>query len=99
MLPGATDSANDPLEQDAPGHPIDDPAIVAWFLADGDRATPASDLRTFTIGNLVQPLVDGSSYFARLHTELNATEHVDQVYFLDFRCDLDELVDGPGSDI
>jgi phosphatidylserine/phosphatidylglycerophosphate/cardiolipin synthase-like enzyme len=97
MLPGATDSADDPLEQDAPDHPIDDPAIVGWFLADGDRANLATDLRTFTTGNLVEPLVDGSSYFARLHAELNATEPGDQVYFLDFRGDLDELLDGPGS--
>jgi phosphatidylserine/phosphatidylglycerophosphate/cardiolipin synthase-like enzyme len=97
MLPGATDSADDPLEQDAPDHPVDDPAIVCWFLGDGDRANRATDLRTFTTGNLVQPLVDGSSYFARLHTELNATEPGDQVYFLDFRGDLDELLDGPGS--
>ena len=97
MLPGATDSADDPLEQDAPDHPIDDPAIGCWFLGDGDRANPATGLRTFTIGNLVQPLVDGSSYFARLHAELNATEPGDQIYFLDFRGDLDELLDGPGS--
>ena len=97
MLPGATDSADDPLEQDAPDHPVDDPAIVWWFLGDGDRANPATDLRTFTIGNLVQPLVDGRSYFARLHAELNATEPGDQVYFLDFRGDLDELLDGPDS--
>ena len=97
MLPGATDSADDPLEQDAPDHPVDDPAIVSWFLGDGDRANPATDLRAFTTGNLVAPLVDGRSYFARLHAELNATEPGDQVYFLDFRGDLDELLDGPGS--
>ncbi|MGD0923931.1 MAG: hypothetical protein ABR926_01900 [Streptosporangiaceae bacterium] len=97
MLPGATDSADDPLEQDAPGHPVDDPALVSWFLGDGDRANRATDLRTFTIGNRVQPLVDGRSYFTRLHAELNATEPGDQVYFLDFRGDLDELLDGPGS--
>ena len=97
MLPGATDSADDPLEQDAPDHPVDDPAIVSWFLGDGDRANRATDLRTFTTGNRVQPLVDGRSYFARLHAELNATEPGDQVYFLDFRGDLDELLDGPGS--
>ena len=97
MLPGATDSAEDPLEQDAPDHPVDDPAIVSWFLGDGDRANRATDLRTFTIGNLVAPLVDGRSYFARLHAELNATEPGDQVYFLDFRGDLDEQLDDPGS--
>ncbi len=99
MLPGATDSADDPLEQDAPDHPVDDPAIVSWFLGDGDRANPATDLRTFTTGNLVAPLVDGRGYFARLHAELNATGPGDQVYFLDFRGDLDELLDGPDSSV
>ena len=84
MLPGATDSADDPLEQDAPDHPVNDPAIVSWFLAEGDRANRATDLRAFTIGNLVVPLVDGRSYFARLHAEINATQAGDQVYFLDF---------------
>ncbi len=70
---------------------------MSWFLGDGDRANRATDLRTFTIGNRVQPLVDGRSDFTRLHAELNATEPGDQVYFLDFRGDLDELLDGPGS--
>ena len=97
MLPGATDSADDPLEQDAPDHPVNDPAIGCWFLAEGDRANRATDLRAFTTGNLVQPLVDGRGYFARLHAELNATQAGDQVYFLDFRGDFDELLDGPGS--
>jgi hypothetical protein len=45
---------------------MDDPAIASWFLGEGDRANPATDLRAFTTGNLVQPLVDGRSYFARL---------------------------------
>jgi hypothetical protein len=62
MLPGAADSADDPLEQDAPDHQANDPAIPAWFLAEGDRANRATDLRAFTIGNLVTPLVDGREY-------------------------------------
>src|SRR6202035_852423 len=66
---------------------------------EGDRANPATDLRVFTTGNLVQPLIDGRSYFARLCAELSATEPGDQVYFLDFRGDLDERLDGPGSEI
>ena len=97
MLPGATDSADDPLEQDAPDHPVNDPAIESWFLAEGDRANRATDLRAFTTGNLVEPLVDGRGYFARLHAEINAAQDGDQIYFLDFRGDFDELLDGPGS--
>jgi hypothetical protein len=46
MLPGATDSADDPPGQDAPDHPADDLAIPAWFLAEGDRANRATDLVT-----------------------------------------------------
>ena len=99
MRPDAVDSPDDPLEQDAPDQPMDDPAIAAWFLADGDRANPATDLRTFTTGNLVEPLVDGRGYFARLCAELRATRAGDQVYFVDFRGDLDERLDGPGSEV
>ncbi len=99
MRPNAADSPDNPLEQDAPDQPADDPAIAAWFLADSDRGNPATDLRTFTTGNLVEPLVDGRGYFARLCAELRATRAGDQVYFVDFRGDLDELLDGPGSEI
>jgi phosphatidylserine/phosphatidylglycerophosphate/cardiolipin synthase-like enzyme len=99
MRSDAVDSADDPLEQDAPDYAADDPAIASWFLAEGDRANPATDLRAFTTGNLVQPLVDGRSYFARLCAGLRATQAGDQVYFLDFRGDLDERLDGPGSEV
>ncbi len=97
MLPGATDSEQDPLEQDAPAHEADDPAIGSWFLGEGDRANRATDLRAFTTGNLIRVLVDGRRYFARLHAEISATGNGDQIYFLDFRGDFDELLDGPGS--
>ena len=99
MRPDSADSADSPLEQDAPDQPANDPAIAAWFLGEGDRANEATDLRAFTTGNLVEPLVDGHRYFARLCAELTATEPGDQVYFLDFRGDLDERLDGPGSEV
>jgi len=99
VLPDAADPADDPLEQDAPDHVADDPAIPLWFLGEGDRANRATDLRAFTTGNLVRPLVDGHSYFARLCAELQATQAGDQVYFLDFRGDLAERLGGPGSEV
>jgi phosphatidylserine/phosphatidylglycerophosphate/cardiolipin synthase-like enzyme len=99
MRPDSVDSPDNPLEQDAADQPMDDPAIAWWFLAEGDRANPATDLRAFTTGNLVRPLVDGRSYFARLCAELTATQAEDQVYFLDFRGDLKERLDGPGSEV
>ena len=97
MLPGADDSADDPLEQDAPDHQANDPAIPAWFLAEGDRANRATDLRAFTVGNLVTPLVDGREYFARLGAEISAAGPGDQIYFVDFRGDMDELLNGPDT--
>jgi phosphatidylserine/phosphatidylglycerophosphate/cardiolipin synthase-like enzyme len=99
MLHDSVDSPSDPLEQDAPDQPMDDLAIAFWFLGEGDRANPATDLRAFTTGNLVQPLVDGHSYFRRLCAELMAAGPGDQVYLLDFRGDLDERLDGEGSEI
>ena len=99
MRPDSVDSPDNPMEQDAPDQPSNDPAIAAWFLGEGDRANAATDLRAFTTGNLVEPLIDGRRYFARLSAELAATEPGDQVYFLDFRGDLDERLDGPGSEV
>ncbi|HEY5050049.1 MAG TPA: hypothetical protein VII50_04050, partial [Acidothermaceae bacterium] len=99
MLPDGADSRGDPLEQDAPDNPVDDPAILSWFLAEGDRANPWTDLRAFTTGNLVVPLIDGRTYFARLCVELEATAAGDQVYFLDFRGDFTERLAGPGSEV
>jgi phosphatidylserine/phosphatidylglycerophosphate/cardiolipin synthase-like enzyme len=99
MLPESAESPDDPLEQDAPDHQVDDSAIGSWFLAEGDRANRATDLRMFTTGNLVKPLIDGRSYFGQLCAELEAARAGDQVYLLDFRGDLDERLDGPGSEV
>lgn len=99
MRPDAAGTPDSPLGQDARDHPVDDPAIGSWFLADGERANRATDLRAFTTGNLVVPLVDGRTYFARLCVELLTTRADDQVYFLDFRGDLDERLDGAGTEV
>jgi phosphatidylserine/phosphatidylglycerophosphate/cardiolipin synthase-like enzyme len=98
MLPDVVGPEDDPLEQDAPEHAPDDPAIPPWFLDEEERVNPATDIRTFSTGNLVQPLVDGRSYFARLRAEIAATQAADHVYLLDFRGDFDERLDGPGSE-
>jgi phosphatidylserine/phosphatidylglycerophosphate/cardiolipin synthase-like enzyme len=99
MLPESAELPDDPLQQDAPDQPADDPAIGPWFLAAGDRANLATDLRMFTLGNLVRPLIDGRSYFGRLRAEIDAAGTGDQVYVLDFRGDLDERLDGPGTEV
>ncbi|MEP7024465.1 MAG: phospholipase D-like domain-containing protein [Actinomycetota bacterium] len=99
MLPESAELPDDPMQQDAADQPADDPAIGCWFLAAGDRANRATDLRMFTTGNLVTPLVDGRAYFARLRAEIEGAQAGDQVYVLDFRGDLDERLDGPGSEV
>lgn len=75
-----------------------------WFLTAEERGNPSSTLyadrsdgRAWTAGNDVQPLVDGATYFRRLCAELRAVGPGDQVYFVDWRGDPDERLDGPGS--
>jgi phosphatidylserine/phosphatidylglycerophosphate/cardiolipin synthase-like enzyme len=87
------------LEQAAPDHEASDPAIGHWFITADQRRNPEADLRVFTTGNRVQSLVDGRSYFRRLYAELSGTQAGDQVYFLDFRGDRDERLDGPGTEV
>ena len=99
MRPSAAPGADEPLEQDARQPVPEDPALQQWFIPDHERRNPATDLRTFTAGNHVEVLVDGVCYFRRLVRELEATEAGDQVYFLDFRGDLDERLDGPGTEV
>ena len=99
MLPESAPPDDDPLEQDAPDHRADDQAVALWFLTEGERCNTATDLRIFSTGNRVVPLVDGRDYFRRLCAELTSTSAGDQVYFLDFRGDMDELLDGPGTEV
>ena len=57
---------------------------------------PATE-RPWSAGNLVTPLIHGSTYFHRLVEVVTATTHGDQVWFTDWRGDPDELLgaDGP----
>lgn len=77
----------------------EDGSIGDWFLDNGERRNPASGIRNWSTGNLVEPLIDGARYFERLHEMLcNMSPH-DQVYFADFRGDTEELLAGPGSSV
>jgi hypothetical protein len=78
--------------------------VEDWFLSPAERGNPdteidsiASSGRSWTEGNLVQPLVDGVPYFRRLRSELEALERGDSVWFTEWRGDRDELLspDGP----
>nr|WP_193571379.1 phospholipase D-like domain-containing protein [Diaminobutyricibacter tongyongensis] len=70
-------------------------------MSRAERANPATDVQAgrppWSEGNLVQPLVHGATYFARLHAELSALQAGDRVWFTDWRGDADErlLPDGP----
>jgi phosphatidylserine/phosphatidylglycerophosphate/cardiolipin synthase-like enzyme len=99
VIPSAAPD-DDPLEQDAADQDASDPAVEKWFLGEGERRNPATDLRVYSTGNDVVPLVDGAGYFQRLCEELGRTRAGDQVYFLDFRGDMGERLDGgPGSEV
>ena len=96
----AAPGSDDPLVQDAAAPREDDDAVDRWFIPEAERRNPATDLRPWSAGNSVVPLIDGAEYFARLCQELCDTRAGDQIYFLDFRGDLDEQLDGrPGTEI
>src|SRR5690242_20282831 len=98
MLPQAAPE-DDPLTQDAVDpadteHHPQDPAIDRWYLREDERGNPETDLRRYSTGNRVTPLVDGATYFRRLYEEICRLTAGDQVYFLDFRGDMVERLDG-----
>jgi phosphatidylserine/phosphatidylglycerophosphate/cardiolipin synthase-like enzyme len=70
----------------------------------GNRATTI-DARhpgrsAWSEGNLVRPLIHGSTYFAELHERLEATRAGDLVFFTDWQGDADERLTGePGSEV
>ena len=76
-----------------------DSKIERWFLSASQRGNPGTDIRPYTVGNRVTPLVHGAEYFPALYRELCATEAGDAVYFADFRGDIDERLDGPGTEV
>ncbi|HEY3534872.1 MAG TPA: phospholipase D family protein [Pedococcus sp.] len=82
-----------------------DPA--SWLLTKAERDNPATVLddrhegeAAWSTGNLVRPLIHGSTYFAALHDAIEATRPGDLVYFTDWQGDADERLTGePGSEV
>jgi len=70
-----------------------------WFVSAVERDNPATDIRDWTIGNRVEPLVDGATYFDRLYRELVVAERGDQIYLADFRGDTEERLAGLGTSV
>ncbi|NUR29922.1 MAG: phospholipase [Catenulispora sp.] len=69
----------------------------AWFLSRTERGNPASTIESFTTGNAVRALVHGRTYFRALHRAIADPRAGDTILFTDWRADLDELLDGPGT--
>jgi phosphatidylserine/phosphatidylglycerophosphate/cardiolipin synthase-like enzyme len=70
-----------------------------WFLEPEERGNPATSIRPWTLGNRVEALIHGGSYFPRLHRELLALEPGDLVALTDWRGDADQRLDGPGTEL
>lgn len=74
-------------------------SIQRWFLSSTERRNPATDIRAWTSGNTVEPLIDGAVYFERLREALARTRAQDQVYFADYRGDTEEMLGGAGTSV
>ena len=87
------------------GMPADD--ALSWFLTATERgnihtrldARHAGD-EAWSTGNLVRPLIHGTTYFKELFERIEATREGDLIYFTDWQGDADERLTGePGSEV
>jgi phosphatidylserine/phosphatidylglycerophosphate/cardiolipin synthase-like enzyme len=81
-------------------------SVADWFLTARERDNPATlidrrhaDGAAWSLGNEVEPLIHGATYFPALLESLEATRAGDLVLFTDWRGDPDELLAGPGTEI
>ncbi|MGD9959975.1 phospholipase D family protein [Nocardioides sp.] len=82
-------------------------SLTDWLLTRSERANPDTRLddrhpgdQAWSRGNLVRPLIHGSTYFAELFERLEATRAGDLVLFTDWQGDADERLTGePGSEV
>ena len=75
-----------------------------WLLTAAERGNEQTRLdaahpgRAWSEGNLVRPLIDGTTYFAELYERIEATGPGDAIVFADWEGDPDEQLTGePGS--
>src|SRR6266542_6623685 len=73
--------------------------LERWFLESGERGNPATSIRAWTVGNLVEALVHGRTYYPRLLEELCKLRPGDLVHLADWRGDADQCLDGPGTEL
>jgi len=85
---------------------VPDP-MTEWFLSKHERGNPQTRLddqhpgdQAWSEGNLVRPLIHGSTYFAELYERIEATRAGDLIFFTDWQGDADERLTGePGSEV
>ena len=84
------------------------PDVAAdWLLSKDERGNPQTVLddrhpgqQAWSEGNLVRPLIHGSTYFAELYERIEATREGDLIFFTDWQGDADERLTGePGSEV
>ena len=81
--------------------------VLSWFLTATERGNPRTRLDTrhagdeaWSTGNLVRPLIHGSTYFGELFERIEATREGDLIYFTDWQGDADERLTGEaGSEV
>ena len=81
--------------------------LTRWFLTSTERGNPSSRLdarhlegAAWTEGNMVRPLIHGSTYFAELHRRVSQMRDGDLLMFVDWRGDPDEHLTGsPDSEV
>jgi phosphatidylserine/phosphatidylglycerophosphate/cardiolipin synthase-like enzyme len=77
-----------------------------WFLTADERGNPATRIDErkpvgvgWSVGNRVEALVHGATYFRRLYAALCDAEKGHWIHFTDWRGDPDERLAGPGTEI
>jgi phosphatidylserine/phosphatidylglycerophosphate/cardiolipin synthase-like enzyme len=85
----------------APIEPGDDRDVDLedWFLTPAERGNPATALPPWCVGNRVEPLVHGSTYFDRLVDEVEALRAGDHLFFTDWRGDPDQRMREAGPTV
>src|SRR5215213_8368626 len=76
-----------------------------WFLTAEERGNrwtridQGASALGWSVGNYVDVLVDGATYFRRLYEELCSLQSDDWVHFTDWEGDPDERLAGPGTEL
>jgi phosphatidylserine/phosphatidylglycerophosphate/cardiolipin synthase-like enzyme len=97
MLPINTSDLTDPIS----ARPAPDDGQASWFLTGSERGNDSTaidrrhaDGLSWTVGNRVENLIHGATYFRRLLDTIRELNAGDQLFFTDWRGDPDQLLDG-----